>query len=164
MQVQLGGTVTAGDYVGIAFSSEHYPYLLNTGDTLDFAIQNIAAGINAFSATMTAAAAGTTITITYVGAGRPTNSTTGANGNIVGAYTYVSGRQTEQWDAASRGFSGGTSPSKWQMTLPFASLADPILGVFLPPQSGSCDGLIRQIFSRAHTCAASFKSWYRTGR
>src|SRR5208337_5217231 len=107
---------------------EHYPYLLNTGDTLDFAIQNIVAGINAFSATMTAAATGTTITITYVGAGRPISSTTGANGNIIGAYTYVSGSQTEQWDAPSRLFSGGTSPSKWQITLPFASLVDPVLG------------------------------------
>ncbi len=67
-------------------------------------------------------ATGTTITITYVGAGRPTSSTTGANGNIIGAYTYVSGSQTEQWDAPSRLFSGGTSPSQWQITLPFATL------------------------------------------
>src|SRR5271165_347614 len=128
VQFTLGGAVTAGDYVGIAFLSEHYPYLMNTGDTLDFAIQNIVAGINAFSATMTAAAMGATITITYVGAGRPTSSTTGANGNIIGAYTYVSGTQTEHWDAISRLFSGGTSPSQWQITLPLASLADPVLG------------------------------------
>jgi hypothetical protein len=128
VQFTLGGTVTAGDYVGIAFLSEHYPYLMNTGDTLDFAIQNIVAGINAFSATMTASATGATITITYVGTGRPTTSTTGANGNIIGAYTYVSGSLTEEWDAPSRPFSGGTSPSQWQITLPFASLADPVLG------------------------------------
>ncbi len=129
VQFTLGGTVTAGDYVGIAFLSEHYPYLMNTGDTLAFAIQNIVAGINAFSPTMQASASGTTITITYLGTGLPTNSTTGANGNIVGAYTYVSGSQTEQWDAPSRLFSGGTSPSQWQITLPFATLADPVLGV-----------------------------------
>jgi hypothetical protein len=129
VQFTLGGTVTAGDYVGIAFLSEHYPYLMNTGDTLAFAIQNIVEGINAFSATMQASATGTTITITYLGAGLPTNSTTGANGNIIGAYTYVSGSQTETWDAASRLFSGGTSPSQWQITLPFATLSDPVLGV-----------------------------------
>ncbi len=129
VQFTLSGTVTAGDYVGIAFLSEHYPYLMNTGDTLAFAIQNIFEGINAFSPTMQASATGTTITITYLGAGLPTNSTTGANGNIVGAYTYVSGSQTEQWDAPSRLFSGGTSPSQWQITLPFATLSDPVLGL-----------------------------------
>ena len=73
--------------------------------------------------------AGTTITITYLGAGLPTSSTTGANGNVIGAYTYVSGSLTEVWDAPSRLFSGGTSPSQWQITLPFASLSDPVLGV-----------------------------------
>jgi hypothetical protein len=128
VQFALGGTVTAQDYVGIAFLSEHYPYKMNPGDTLDFAIQNIVEGINAFSPTMTASATRATITITYVGAGRPVNSTTGANGNIIGAYTYVSGSQTEMWDAPSRLFSGGTSPSQWQITLPFASLVDPALG------------------------------------
>jgi hypothetical protein len=129
VQFTLGGAATVGDYVGIAFLSEHYPYQLNTGDTLVFAIQNIVEGINAFSATMHASAAETTITITYLGTGVPTNSTTGANGNVLGAYTYVSGSQTELWDASSRLFSGGTSPSQWQITLPFASLSDPVLGV-----------------------------------
>jgi len=129
VQFTLGGTVTAGDYVGLAFLAEHYPYQLNTGDTLAFAIQNMVEGINAFSATMQASATGTTITITYLGAGLPTNSTTGANGNIIGAYTYVSGSQTETWDAPSKLFSGGASPSQWQITLPFASLLDPVLGL-----------------------------------
>jgi hypothetical protein len=128
LQFTLSGTVTVGDFVGIAFLSEHYPYQMNSGDTLAFAIQNIVAGINAFSPTMTASAVGTTITISYLGLGRPTSSTTGANGNVIGAYTYVSGSQTETWDAASRLFSGGTSPTQWQITLPFASLSDPVLG------------------------------------
>src|ERR1700733_10977757 len=129
VQFTLSGTVTVGDYVGIAFLSEDYPYQLNTGDTLAFAIQNIMEGINAFSATMQASATGTTITITYLGTGLPTSSTTGTNGNVIGAYTYVSGSQTEEWDAPSRLFSGGTSPTQWQITLPFASLSDPLLGV-----------------------------------
>ena len=34
VQFQLGGTVTAGDYVGLAFLGEHYPYLMSPGDTL----------------------------------------------------------------------------------------------------------------------------------
>ncbi len=130
VQFQLGGTVTAGDYVGLAFLGEHYPYLMNPGDTLEFAIQNIVAGVNAFSPTMKAAGNGTSITLTYVGSGQTAqNSTTGANGNRIGVYTYVSGTMSEQWDAAWRLLSGGTSPSQWQITLPFASLADPVLGV-----------------------------------
>src|SRR5712672_960393 len=68
VQFQLSGTVTAGDYVGIVFLSEHYPYLMNAGDTLAIAIQNIVAGVNAFSPTMQAAAGGTTVTLTYVAA------------------------------------------------------------------------------------------------
>ena len=36
---------------------------------------------------------------------------------------------SEQWDAPWRLLSGGTSPSQWQITLPFASLADPVLGI-----------------------------------
>jgi len=129
VQFTLSGTVTASDYVGIVFLSEHYPYLMNAGDTLEFAIENIVAGVNAFSPTMKAVQSGTTITLTYVGAGQTlANSTTGANGNLVGAYTYVSNSMTEQWDAPWKQFSGGTSPSQWQIVLPFATLQDPTLG------------------------------------
>lgn len=129
VQFQLGGTPTPGDYVGLAFLGEHYPYYMTPGDTLAFAIQNIADGINHFSPTMKASASGTTITLTYAGAGQTlTNSTTGANGNRIGVYTYVSNSMSEQWDAPWRLFSNGASPSQWQITLPFASLLDPTLG------------------------------------
>lgn len=130
VQFTLGGTPTAGDYVGIAFLGEHYPYLMNTGDTLEFAIYNIVAGVNAFSPTMTAAQNGTSITLTYIGAGQTlANSTTGANGNIIGVYTYVSNSMSEQWDAPWRQLSGGMSPTQWQIVLPFATLQDPTLGL-----------------------------------
>jgi hypothetical protein len=129
VQFTLSGTATVGDYVGLAFLSEHYPYQLNSGDSLAFAIQNIVAGINAFSTTMQATASGATLTITYLGTGLPAISTTGANGNLIGVYSYVSGAGTELWDAPSKLFTGGTSPSQWQVTLPFASLSDPVLGV-----------------------------------
>src|SRR5271165_262496 len=126
---QLGGTVTANDYVGLAFLGEHYPYQMNPGDTLQWAIQNIVAGVNAFSPTMQATQTGTSITLYYVGAMglTPTTAATGVNGNRIGVYTYVYG-STEQWDAPWRQMSGGTSPTQWQITLPFASLADPALG------------------------------------
>jgi len=130
VQFQLSGAATAGDYVGIAFLSEHYYYLMNAGDTLNVAIQNLATAVSASSPTMQAAAIGTTITLTYIGAGQTAaNSTTGANGNWIGAYTFVSGSMLEQWDAVSKQFSGGLSPTQWQVTLPFATLADPTLGL-----------------------------------
>jgi len=157
VEFTLGGTVTAGDYVGIAFLSEHYPYLLNAGDTLDFAIQNIVDGINAFSPTMTATATGATVTVTYVGTGRPASSTTGANGNIIGAYTYVSGSQTELWDAPWRMFSGGESPTQWQITLPFGSLADAVLG----PVPANAIRKLRWTYSAALQAGAFARSEFR---
>jgi|CZKS01.1.fsa_nt_gi hypothetical protein len=129
VQFTLSGTVTALDYVGIVFLSEHYPYLMNAGDTLEVAIQNIVAGIKAFSPTMKATQSGTTITLTYVGADQTlANSTSGANGNLIGVYTYVSNSMSEQWDAPWKQMAGGTSPSQWQIVLPFATLQDPTLG------------------------------------
>ena len=129
VQFQLSGTVTAGDYVGIAFLGEHYPYQMNAGDTVAAAIQNIAAGVNAFSPTMRATPNGPSITLTYVGSGQTAgNSTTGSDGNRIGVYTYVSGALTEQWDAPWKVLTGGISPSQWQITLAFAALADPALG------------------------------------
>lgn len=127
VQFTLSGSVTAGDYVGIAFLSEHYPYQMLENDTLENAILNIVQGIQTYSPEMWAEQNGTTVTITYVGTGQPSaaDSTTGANGNTIGAYTYVSGSQTEQWDAAWRMFSGGTSPTQWQITVAFGSLTDP---------------------------------------
>jgi len=40
----------------------------------------------------------------------------------------VSGAGTEQWDCSWRQFSGGTSPTTWQIVLPFGTLSDPVLG------------------------------------
>jgi len=129
VQFQLSGSPTTGDYVGLTFLSEHYPYRMAAGDTLEFAIQNITEGVNAFSPTMRAVADRTSITLTYVGSGQTlASSTTGANGNRIGVYTYVSGVRSEQWDAVSKQLSGGTSPSAWRIALPFASLQDPTLG------------------------------------
>jgi hypothetical protein len=117
----LGGVITEGDYVGVAFLLEHYPYLMASGSTLADAIAYIASEINGSSPTMSATYSGTTITITGLGTG----GTLGANGNRIGAYAYVSGAETETWDAASKSFTGGTSPTQWQVTLPFSSLVDP---------------------------------------
>lgn len=131
-QITLSGTVTAGDYVGFSFLDEHYSYLMQNGDTVENALQQLVAAINIVNddptanSVMSATLSGTTITLTYSRPGQ--KQPTGANGNRVGLYTYVSGAGTEQWDCSSRQFSGGTSPTQWQITLPFASLVDPELG------------------------------------
>jgi hypothetical protein len=122
VQFQLGGTVTAGDYVGVAFLSEHYPYLMVSGDTLEIAVATIVEEVNGSSTTMTASADGTTITLTNA------NGASGINGNRVGVYTFVSGSLSEVWDASSRLMTGGESPTKWRIELPFATLADTVLG------------------------------------
>ena len=131
LDLTLSGFATTGDIVGLALATEHYPYII-TPNTLDFAVKNIADGVNAFSPTMTAAQTGAKITLSYLGAGlngrnTPAASTTGSNANRLGVYTYVGG-STEHWDAAWKQFSGGTSPTKWRVTLPFNSLVDPLLG------------------------------------
>jgi hypothetical protein len=139
-QVQLSGTPRQGDYVGIAFLEEHYPYQFYANDTLVNAVTNIVAGINAFSPTVQAVQNGTQILLSYLGTSpsgsrqSPENSTTGANGNRIGLYTYVSGSGSASWNAASVQFTGGTSPTEWQITVPFASLKDPALGA-IPVQS-----------------------------
>src|SRR5579872_990841 len=125
-QLTLNGTITADDYVGFGLLDEHYTYRLNQGDTIVYALQQLVNAVQTFSTTIWATLAGTTITLTY---GRPNdNSSSGSNGNRIGLYTYVSGAGTEQWDCTWRQFSGATSPSKWRVTLPFATLSDPALG------------------------------------
>jgi hypothetical protein len=111
----LQGTVTAGDYVELAFSEEHYTYQMQAGDTLATATALIVQMINGSSPTMQAAPNGAGIMLTCT-------SATGANGNRVGVYANVSGAQTESWQPAYQQLSGGVSPSKWQVTLDFANL------------------------------------------
>ncbi len=125
-QITLGGTITPGDYVGFAFQDEHYTYQTRQDDTLVFALQQLVDAVQAFSPTISAALSGTTITLTYARPAGPNN--TGANGNRIGLYTYVSGAGTEQWDSTWRQFSGGASPTRWRIDLPFGSLVDPMLG------------------------------------
>lgn len=127
--VQLGGTITGGDYIGISFLGEHYTYQLYGTDTVTSAAQAIVDSINAFSPGMIASRSGGSITVTYVGQDSSgtkltaSTSTTGANGNRLGLYTYTTG-STETWDVGSKQFSGGTSPTTWRFTIPFGSLTD----------------------------------------
>ncbi len=131
--VTLGGTPTAGDYIGISFLNEQYAYQLYGTDTIATAAAALANAIQTFSTTMNAVVSGAAITMTYVGTKTGT-STTGVSGNRLGAYTFVQGAGTEQWVQSSVQFSGGKSPTKWKVTLPFGSLSDPTLGA-VPAQA-----------------------------
>jgi len=111
----LQGTPTAGDYVELAWSEEHYTYQMQAGDSLETATALIVQMINGSSPTMQATLNGAAITLTCT-------SSTGANGNRVGVYANVSGAQTESWRPTFQQLSGGVSPSKWQVTLNFGNL------------------------------------------
>lgn len=121
----LQGTPTTNDYVGLAFLDEHYTHQLYYDDTPDKTAQALVDAVNAFSPTMKATRTGTTIRLFYIGAGQTqANSTTGASGNRLGVYTFVSGAGTQTWNVPWAQFANGTSPTKWQITLNFGSLVD----------------------------------------
>src|ERR1700730_2196777 len=115
----LQGTITSGDYVELAWSSEHYTYQVTSTDTLGSAAQAVTDAINIFSPTMQATRSGAQIILTYSG------STVGANGNRIGVYGNVSGAKTESWQPWFQQLSGGTSPTTWRITLDFSTLLGP---------------------------------------
>jgi hypothetical protein len=110
----LGGTVTAGDYVELAWFDEHYTYITEAGDGLDDVVAAIAGQI-ASSTTLQATQSGATVTLTCI-------SASGANGNRIGVYGNVAGANTESWSPSYQQLSGGISPTQWQVTLDFSNL------------------------------------------
>jgi len=117
-QFMLGGAITAGDNIQVAWGSEHYYYPVGGGDTLASAVNSLAAAINAApSPTVTASAAGAMLTLSYA-------LTAGANGNLVGVYgTVWGGANTETWAPGWLQFSGGSSPAVWAVSLDFTGSA-----------------------------------------
>ena len=123
LRLELAGTVTAGDYVGVSLLNEHYTHAVQAGDTIESIVAAISSIVNTFSSYADAVANQRELVLTYHGAGSTVeNSTVGANGNRVGAYGFVSGAKTEVWAVGSGTFSGGTSPTKWRVTIPFGNL------------------------------------------
>ncbi len=124
-EFELGGTPTTGDYVGIAWSGEHHTYQLYGTDTIESVVAALVASVNAFSPIVHASQQDRRIKLYYTGPGQTiADSTTGANGNRFGAYTFVAGAGTESWVQAWAQFAGGTSPTKWRIELDFSSLRD----------------------------------------
>ncbi len=121
VQLQLDGTPTAGDYVGLAWLAEQYWYQLTASDTIETAAAALAGNVNSGSTTMCATALGGAITLTA--------TTAGANWNRVGVYGYVggppdrsSGPYTEFWSPWWNMCSGGVSPTTWRVDLDFDNL------------------------------------------
>ncbi len=134
-EFELCGVATPGDYVGLAWLWEHHTYQVLEGDTVATVVERLVEIINTFSQTVRATRSERRIRLVYVGVGQTLeNSTTGANGNRVGAYGYVAGAKTEWWEPWHQRFQGGSSPSKWRVTLNFASLRD-VSGQPIPTRS-----------------------------
>ncbi|MEZ5398304.1 MAG: hypothetical protein R2729_01465 [Bryobacteraceae bacterium] len=114
-EMELTGSPTAGDYVGISFGEEHHTYLVLASDTLESILTAIETSVNA-SSTLTAERIGTTLRLEVSGA------VLGESGNRLGVYGYVTGAATESWVDWWAPFTGGASPSRWRYTIDFGSL------------------------------------------
>jgi hypothetical protein len=122
---ELGGTVTARDYVELVWEagdavpgeSRHATHMMYYDDTLEGVAAQLAAAISGSAAAtgMTATAQGRQVTLRY-------KPEAGANGNRVGVYANVCGAMTESWQPQWRSMSGGASPSKWHVDLDFSNL------------------------------------------
>lgn len=115
----LHGSITAGDYIELAWMDRHFNYQVTGTDTLQTAAAALASIITTNQATgrMTATAQGPTIILTYLGA-------SGADGNRVGAYGTVYGAGTESWAPPSAVFAGGVTAPTWRVSLDFGNLKD----------------------------------------
>src|ERR1700722_11439850 len=119
------GTPAVGTHVGIAYLETHYTYRFDGTAEIADALTQIAASINvrpnAFQPTvLLATVTGSTIRVSYT-AGEDTDSTSGANGNLFGMYTY-SDTSAAAWDSPARTFANGTSPTQWSVSIDFSSL------------------------------------------
>ncbi len=115
----LSGTLTAGDFVGIAYLGNSITYQVggwegSVGGVLD---QIVAA--YATDPLLRATRTGDTLTVSYPGAG--------ANGNRFAVYSFAcsatGGASTLSWDSAGQTLANGTSPTQWQVTIPFNALS-----------------------------------------
>ena len=128
-QFELQGSVTADDYIELAWLDQHFNYRLSSADTPAIAASALAEIITANQKTgaVTATASGNRIILTYIGM-------PGTNGNRIGVYGTVHGACTESLAPAWAMFNGGTSPTSWQVNLNFGSLVD-LNGVTVPARN-----------------------------
>jgi hypothetical protein len=119
------GTPTAGAHVGLAYLGTHYTYEFEGTEEIADALAQLATWINLrpnpYQPTiLQATVTGSTIRVFYTG-GMDTDSTSGANGNLFGMYTY-SDTADATWDSPAKTFANGTSPTQWSVSIDFSSL------------------------------------------
>ena len=124
----LSGTLTTGDFVGIAYLENSITYQVggwegSVGGVLDQIVT--AYTTDPF---LRATRTGDTLTVYYTGGVDLTASpTTGANGNRFGVHSFAcsatGGVSTLSWDSPGQTLAGGTSPTQWQVTIPFNALS-----------------------------------------
>ena len=115
----LTGTLTDGDYIGLAWLTEQYNYQVQPWDTIASAVSALAGIVSdqhIGSTTLEAAASGAQITLTA--------RASGADSNRVGVYGFVSGARTESWSPWWQLLSGGASATTWRVHLSFGNLTD----------------------------------------
>lgn len=121
----LAGTPATGDIVGLSWHAEHRTHETYANETPATIIQALADGFNTFQGGIEATANGASLELRYIGfPAAPGYHHPGANGNRVGVYSYVKGSGGLAWDEPFAVMSGGASPERWRVTLPFASLPD----------------------------------------
>ena len=122
----LTGTLTAGDFVGLAYLGEHVTYQIGGWEgSIENVLEQMVAAF-ASSSQLRATSTGSTIRVYYTGGAAIGASTTGANGNRFSLYSYACsaarGLSTLSWDSPGKSFANGTSPARWRITIPFNSL------------------------------------------
>ncbi|MCC7500023.1 MAG: hypothetical protein IT160_20755 [Bryobacterales bacterium] len=119
-EFELSGTITQGDYAGLAFCGEHYTHQNYYDDTIDSVIEQIGRSINSSSRYLSATWEGAKIRL------ESKESSAGSNGNRIGVYSYVAGAASEQWSHPIQTLQGGSSPARWHIELPFSEFPFPM--------------------------------------
>ncbi len=85
------------------------------------ALDQVTQGLQAsWSPLLDAERTGTTVRVYYVDGAPIASATSGENGNRFAMYSYATG--SASWDATSKIFANGTSPTKWRVSLEFGNL------------------------------------------
>jgi hypothetical protein len=127
----IQGTPQTGDRVGLTmpvapavtgYPEQHYYYQVQAGDSLQSIAAGLAANINAGSLDFTAAATGASVTLTWNGY-EQTSGKTGANGNRITIYGFVSAGATESWVSPTITLTGGAFPTTYTVSIDFGNLS-----------------------------------------
>lgn len=125
VELELQGSITDAGYIGISFLDETWNFPVTVGQDLATAVEGLKTAINDFSSRLHATRSGSVLRIEYVSVGPGVEfPQTGANGNRMGVYGFISGGGSLTWSPDWVYFNGGESPTKWRVTLPFDTMVD----------------------------------------